>query len=736
MKLIVKNSHFKILYEKNEEYIREILKERFSFKDNSLEKTWEVKKGIKSAYVSFYIDEYDLLPTGFLTFCKVFLKKENIQFEIIDQRKFPKYDSEFLNSPMQTKGTDGVIYTPRYYQVEALKEVIKRGGGCIQIATGMGKCLQGDYEIEIEVEEDFFNFLKQNDYLSNKNSLVIKIKPKRLFKALEEYENKKFVIDNPCLFKTNIKIKNENSIFKDIVAFIIKEDDIYEIEFTNNYKIKVGKSHVIILDKDKSIEKFVKGLKIGDKLKLSNGEFLEIKNINLLNKEFVYDFQIDSENPWYQTPDKIIHHNSFIHALICRAYPKAKILNLFDRVSLINQTEKAFIEKYGFSKKDVGVIQGQRVEDDKRIILLSLMSYENAFSVFPSVDIIIGDEAHSTMRNDTAEKIINSCQNASIKIGVSATIDKIANPYEQAKLYSLAGPIIYNKEIKEGIDENSLSDGDVIFIKYNSEPKEIKGTYQDIYKTEKIKPFNYKSIIFENNQLKVKNKIVLSKIQKDDLSKIEQVKMLGNKNKEIEIYNDILNSSFEDSLKKDGWELINKDGERYKRKFVDFGDESLIYIENESRNNIIKAIAEKEANKGRRTVILFSRIKHGEKLHSMIPGSFLISGIDSEEKKNEVEEYIKKNKNAIVIVSTIWQTGKDIPELESFINATGGKSAIALIQKIGRLTRKSEKTGKKQFYFYDFIDDHINPIAKKQTIERIKTVENLKLKISRMNYEH
>ncbi len=166
----------------------------------------------------------------------------------------------------------------------------------------------------------------------------IKITPQKLFKALEIYESKKFqtnkAFDNK---KSLIKIPNENNDFKNIISFIKKENEVISITFENDLNIKVGKNHILILDKDLNIEKEAKNLKIGDKIKIFDNSHLIIKSIELKEKDFVYDFQIDSPKKWYKTPDGIIHHNSLIHACLLRVYSKSRILNVFDRIDLITK---------------------------------------------------------------------------------------------------------------------------------------------------------------------------------------------------------------------------------------------------------------------------------------------------------------------------------------------------------------------------------------------------------------
>lgn len=58
-----------------------------------------------------------------------------------------------------------------------------------------------------------------------------------------------------------------------------------------------------------------------------------------------------------------------------------------------------------------------------------------------------------------------------------------------------------------------------------------------------------------------------------------------------------------------------------------------------------------------------------------------------------------------IVCTEVFQEGVDIPELAAVVVATGGKSAVAAIQRLGRATRRTED--KDTFVLYDFFDHTI-----------------------------
>lgn len=123
-------------------------------------------------------------------------------------------------------------------------------------------------------------------------------------------------------------------------------------------------------------------------------------------------------------------------------------------------------------------------------------------------------------------------------------------------------------------------------------------------------------------------------------------------------------------------------------------------VENEKRNKIAKAICDKYKSG---ILIVVNIVEHGEIIRDLIPGSKFISG---ETPLNERQEAIKafdEGRLPVLIGSTILQEGISITHMKCMILACGGKSNIAILQKIGRSLRF--KAGEKeQVDFYDFID--------------------------------
>jgi superfamily II DNA or RNA helicase len=119
------------------------------------------------------------------------------------------------------------------------------------------------------------------------------------------------------------------------------------------------------------------------------------------------------------------------------------------------------------------------------------------------------------------------------------------------------------------------------------------------------------------------------------------------------------------------------------------------YIEkNEQRNDKIIQLAQ-EANGY--TLILVSRICHGEYLeHQLVDHDcvFLNGGTKNRDGKMD---------HKIIIATSIFDEGIDIPHLETLILAGGGKSAIKTTQRIGRVLRKFP--GKKMAMVHDFADN-------------------------------
>lgn len=148
------------------------------------------------------------------------------------------------------------------------------------------------------------------------------------------------------------------------------------------------------------------------------------------------------------------------------------------------------------------------------------------------------------------------------------------------------------------------------------------------------------------------------------------------------------------------------------------------------RNTLIIKIIGSMYLKRRRQLILVRYIKHGKILQRMlanhlhVPAVFL-SGKDSALKREQVKGKFNtqdmKDGGFVLIASSIFDEGVDIPEVDVLVHASGGKSEVKTIQRIGRGLRK-KKSGNK-LIVYDF-NDMNSRFLSTHSIERIETYEN------------
>jgi superfamily II DNA or RNA helicase len=122
-------------------------------------------------------------------------------------------------------------------------------------------------------------------------------------------------------------------------------------------------------------------------------------------------------------------------------------------------------------------------------------------------------------------------------------------------------------------------------------------------------------------------------------------------------------------------------------------------VHNIHRNSKIKELVEKH---NLSTLILIRIIEHGQQLENDIPGSVFISGIDYALYRKEVIEKFENGEIKVIISSGIFNEGISINAIRLLIIASGGKSKIETIQKLGRSLRvMPDKT---DVLVYDFMD--------------------------------
>lgn len=114
-------------------------------------------------------------------------------------------------------------------------------------------------------------------------------------------------------------------------------------------------------------------------------------------------------------------------------------------------------------------------------------------------------------------------------------------------------------------------------------------------------------------------------------------------------------------------------------------------VHNDSRNMMIVKAAEKLLEQDFKTLILFKEIAHGKILYNMLLdrkiNCNILTGSDQVVRRKKVINELETNKCNIILASSIFDIGVDIPALNGLILAGGGRSSIRAIQRVGRVIR-------------------------------------------------
>lgn len=129
-------------------------------------------------------------------------------------------------------------------------------------------------------------------------------------------------------------------------------------------------------------------------------------------------------------------------------------------------------------------------------------------------------------------------------------------------------------------------------------------------------------------------------------------------------------------------------------------------VENDIRNDLIIKVSKELIDKKYTTLILFKQIKHGdillEKLTEAGIKCAMLYGNDSLDKRNEIKQDLVDKKIDLILASTIFDIGLDLPQLSALVLAGGGKSTVKTLQRVGRILRPMP--GKKFAAVVDFYD--------------------------------
>lgn len=128
-------------------------------------------------------------------------------------------------------------------------------------------------------------------------------------------------------------------------------------------------------------------------------------------------------------------------------------------------------------------------------------------------------------------------------------------------------------------------------------------------------------------------------------------------------------------------------------------------VNNEERNRILIEEVLKLLDHDRKPLLLFKEHKHGEILRKMIPPGVnyrYVTGKLSSDERTQIREDFQAGKVDLILASTVYDQGVNLPALDALVLADGGKSTNIALQRIGRVIRNHP--GKKNALVIDTFD--------------------------------
>jgi superfamily II DNA or RNA helicase len=119
-----------------------------------------------------------------------------------------------------------------------------------------------------------------------------------------------------------------------------------------------------------------------------------------------------------------------------------------------------------------------------------------------------------------------------------------------------------------------------------------------------------------------------------------------------------------------------------------------LVVENKDYNAIIMSCAKERVDSGSRVLIISDWVRHGAILYEIgrqldMPISYIHGSLPSYIRNKAVDE-LRNGKLGCLIGSRILEEGLDIPQVNTLILASMGKSPVQLLQRIGRALRQKE----------------------------------------------
>lgn len=156
-------------------------------------------------------------------------------------------------------------------------------------------------------------------------------------------------------------------------------------------------------------------------------------------------------------------------------------------------------------------------------------------------------------------------------------------------------------------------------------------------------------------------------------------------------------------------------------------------VRNDQRNSMF-CLCVAELWKAKKTCLMaVTHIKHGKILLKMLKMEYplmrvkFIDGSNESHEKQLALKELNEHKLDVVIATTVFGEGVDVPNLDAICNLKGNASKIEIIQLIGRALRVTEKK-KVAFYIDAFDGEHYTTRHSKDRINILKKEKEFKIK--------
>ena len=337
-----------------------------------------------------------------------------------------------------------------------------------------------------------------------------------------------------------------------------------------------------------------------------------------------------------------------IASLIVEQNPQTvfKILFLVPRIVLIEQNIKRLI-KYGIKKEKIGVYYGEK-KDIKEITFSTYQSIIKNFDLIKQSDMIILDEMH--MVSETAKKFsrifdVLQANPDKLILGLTATIDE--DDLRYSKIMNLIPPI-KKYMMREAVNDGRLSEPKIIFkpVRMNFEERKL---YEETTST--IREISLK--------LKSSNPLIISKLLKTGGPRARLAKLW--------------------------FESV------YKRK----------KLLTETNSKLIESVNIVKNHPTEKIMIFSETIESIDKISeslkkNKIPSKIIHNKVKTKERQ-EILNVWGKNFFVLLSVHTL-EIGFDIPSVGIAIIVSNTKNMHQLIQRIGRVIRKTDEKTQSLIY--------------------------------------